>query len=141
MLAGGLVGYHLNTTISNSHASGNVTGSNDSVGGLVGVSYDEQAAMTSNPPAAAISGSTARGTVTGVDNVGGLVGWTNGTISDSAALNRSVTGVTAVGGLLGLNIDDEHRTNTIHRSIATANVVGTGQNVGGLVGQNHSPIA
>ena len=50
VLAGGLVGYHLNTTISNSHASGNVTGSNDSVGGLVGVSYDEQAADDVEPP-------------------------------------------------------------------------------------------
>ena len=127
--AGGLVGENRGTPISNSHASGDVTGSHDRVGGLVGRNFDELASTSSTPPSNAISGSTASGTVTTTGSeVGGLVGWNNGPISDSAALNPSVMGVHDVGGLVGSN------ENRIHGSIATANVIGTGSQVGGLVG-------
>ena len=123
--AGGLVGQNDTATISRSHASGNVTGSHNSVGGLVGHNIGP------------ISGSTARGTVTTTgDNVGGLVGWNNGPISDSAALNPSVTGADQVGGLVGEN----HESGAIKRSIATANVIGTGGDAGGLVGWTRGPI-
>ena len=145
--AGGLVGENRSTPISNSHASGDVTGSHDMVGGLVGHNLDELASTSSTPPRNAISGSTASGTVTTTGSeVGGLVGWNNGPISDSAALNPSVTGVNSVGGLVGTNVDDEDRENGIDRSIATANVMGTGaanstgQHVGGLVGFSYGPI-
>ena len=94
-LAGGLVGVNLQTTISNSHATGDVTASHNTVGGLVGSNYDDLAWTTTALPRNAISGSTASGTVTTTGNfVGGLVGWNNGTISDSAARNPSVMGVT-----------------------------------------------
>ena len=145
--AGGLVGENRSTPISNSHASGDVTGSHDMVGGLVGRNFDALADSSATPPSNAISGSTASGTVTTTGSeVGGLVGWNNGPISDSAALNPSVTGVNSVGGLVGTNVDDEDRENGIDRSIATANVMGTGaangtgQHVGGLVGFSYGPI-
>ena len=56
--AGGLIGENRSATISNSHASGNVTGSADRVGGRVGSNYDALATAPRN----AISGSTASGT-------------------------------------------------------------------------------
>ena len=145
--AGGLVGENLAAPIRNSHASGDVTASHNYVGGLVGRNLDELAVTSATDPRNAISGSTASGTVTTTGNfVGGLVGWNNGPISDSAALNPSVTGVNSVGGLVGTNVDDEDRHNRIDRSIATANVMGTGtangtgQHVGGLVGVSYGPI-
>ena len=110
----------------------------DEVGGLVGYNYDPQADGSN-----AISDSIAHGavTATGSLSVGGLVGWNNGPISDSAALNPSVTGVDEVGGLVGTNKDETDRgTNTIDRSISTANVMGEGANAGGLAGWNNGPI-
>ena len=136
--AGGLVGWN-NGPISDSSAlDGSVSGA-AYVGGLVGQNNDAQADGSN-----AISGSTARGTVTATGNwAGGLVGWNNGPISDSAALNPSVTGASSVGGLVGTNGNDSDTTIVglaIDRSIATADVTGTGQNVAGLAGFNNGPI-
>ena len=138
-LAGGLVGENLEGTISNSHASGNVTGSHNRVGGLVGHNFDELASTSSTPPTNAISGSTARGIVTGGSEVGGLVGWNNGPISVSAALNPSVSGANYVGGLVGRN-DNVGGTAPISGSTARGIVTG-GNEVGGLVGWNNGPIS
>ena len=144
-LAGGLVGQNLAAPIQNSHASGNVTGSQNTVGGLVGSNYDALAWSGSTTPRNTIIGSTARGTVrTTGRNVGGLVGWNNGSISDSAAFNPSVTGALLVGGLVGVNYENQaDGSNTIDRSTATASVTGTASvslNVGGLVGWNNGPV-
>ena len=144
-LAGGLVGQNLAAPIQNSHASGNVTGFQNTVGGLVGSNYDALAWSGSTTPRNTIAGSTASGTVrTSGSNVGGLVGWNNGSISDSAAFNASVTGAHQVGGLVGSNYDQQaDGSNTIDRSTATASVTGTASvslNVGGLVGWNNGPV-
>ena len=145
-LAGGLVGQNLAAPIRNSHASGNVTGFQNTVGGLVGSNYDALAWSGSTTPRNTITGSTASGTVrtTTGSNVGGLVGWNNGSISDSAAFNPSVTGAHLVGGLVGVNYENQaDGSNTIDRSTATASVTGTASvslNVGGLVGWNNGPV-
>ena len=166
-LAGGLVGRNDTATISDSHASGNVTGSHNSVGGLVGwnngpisdsdalnpsvtgVSY-VGGLVGQNDGAAgaagsnAISGSTASGTVTATGSfAGGLVGWNNGPISDSDALNPSVTGVSYVGGLVGQNdgADGAAGSNAISGSTASGTVTATGSFAGGLVGSNEGPIS
>ncbi len=142
-LAGGLVGQNLDAAvIRNSHASGNVTASQNTVGGLVGSNYDAMAWTTTDPPRNAISGSTASGTVTTTgSNVGGLVGWNNGTISDSAALNPSVSGTAYVGGLVGSNHDVQaDGSNTISGSTARGTVTITVNNAGGLVGWSNGPI-
>ena len=124
--AGGLVGQNKSGPIQNSHASGDVTGSQNYVGGLVGDNKD------------ALAESTASGTVTTTGSLaGGLVGVNSGSISDSAAFNPSVTGLHSVGGLVGLN------NNTIDRSTATASVTANAEvsfNVGGLVGLNAGPV-
>ena len=138
---GGLVGQN-NGPISSSHATGTVVVT-QSVGGLVGSNYDDDAWNGLRVGLNAIGGSTAGGAVTGTGNwVGGLVGWNNGPISDSHATGTRVSGSGQVGGLVGTN---ENQTangfNTISRSTASAAVTGTGNWVGGLVGNNNGPIS
>jgi len=71
------------------------------------------------------------GNVTGYDNAGGLVGRSEGTMSNSYATCR-VIGNYNVGGLVGKNDNFE---GTVTNSYATGNVTGA-NNVGGLVGWN-----
>jgi filamentous hemagglutinin family protein len=119
---GGLVGYSYNgSTISNSYATGDVSGG-DNIGGLVGQNTN-----------ATISNSYATGDVSGGGLVGGLVGSNSsgGTISNSYATG-DVSGGGLVGGLVGSNDGG-----TISNSYATGDVSGGGY-VGGLVGSNSS---
>ncbi|MGB6873322.1 MAG: GLUG motif-containing protein [Dehalococcoidia bacterium] len=69
-------------------------------------------------------------TVTGKDNVGGLVGWNGGTVSSSNYIG-SVKGDDSVGGLVGNN------GGTVEYSYSTGNVTSEqGSYIGGLVGIN-----
>ncbi|MDR0768012.1 MAG: InlB B-repeat-containing protein [Methanosarcinales archaeon] len=81
---GGFAGFANNTTsISNSFMAGNTIGSGNQVGGFMG-----QAGS-----GATVSNSYVTGDVSGVDLVGGLVGWNNyGIIQNSMALNEFVNG-------------------------------------------------
>jgi len=94
---GGLVGWNVDgsATISNSYATGNVSGASG-VGGLAG----------GNIQSAKIINSYATGNVSGENDVGGLVGWNvdgGATINNSFATgNVSGTG-SSVGGLAGFN--------------------------------------
>lgn len=74
--------------------------------------------------------------VTGAFWVGGLVGENSGTIKDSHVFNVSVNGDGKVGGLAGMN------AGTISNSYVDggSNVTGTGNDVGGLVGLNRGTI-
>jgi len=110
---GGLVG-QMSGSISDSHATGNVTSGMNWVGGLVG-SGDN------------ISDSWASGNVSGRFAVGGLAGVAGGEITNSHATGN-VNGVMAVGGLMGNAFEAD-----ISNSYATGNVKGVDQ-VGGLVG-------
>jgi filamentous hemagglutinin family protein len=126
---GGLVGYAgQNSSIDNSYATGNISGSGV-LGGLVGRNYG------------AISNSyaTGYGINTGViGTIGGLVGanGSSGSISNSYATGNvngaGSTGnpVNNIGGLIGQN------SGTIDGSHATGAVSGYGNFVGGLVGNN-----
>jgi len=73
--------------------------------------------------------------ITGDENVGGLVGFNEGTVGNSSSTG-SVTGSVFVGGLVGYNwysstLSDSHFTGTV-----------TGDcNVGGLVGQNLGTVS
>jgi len=118
---GGLVGSN-GGTISNSYATGNVSGTGKIgfVGGLVGDGYN-----------GTISSSYATGNVSGSSHVGGLVGQNTRTISNSYATG-SVSGSIYVGGLVG----DNDYVGTISNSYATGRVSCTGDFVGGLVGYN-----
>ena len=148
---GSLVGGGLNFQVSDSYATGSVSG--NAAGGLVGLCYQctisDSYAMSSvvagREYSQAVGGlvgelsgtiirSYATGRVSGSvhgNGIGGLVGaMSSCNISDSYATGR-VVGNGAVGGLVGLTgLDGE---GTISGSYATGKVVGKGS-VGGLVG-------
>ncbi len=112
---GGLVGASWNSsTVSNCYSTGNVSGRDQCVGGLVGVNGGN------------VSYSNSTGSVTGYHYVGGLVGANGGTLSNSYATG-SVIGTEKVGGLIGQS------TGSVSNSHSTGSVTGT-YNVGGLVG-------
>ena len=120
---GGLAGENYGR-ITNSYATGAVTGNDNEVGGLVGVNVGD------------ITNSYAAGTVTGNDNeVGGLVGFNDfgGRITNSYTTG-AVTGNGRIGGLAGVN------GGSVTNSYATGAVTGTGDNVGGLVGVNSGSV-
>jgi filamentous hemagglutinin family protein len=118
---GGLMGVNSWTgLISNSYATGNVTGSGvgNSVGGLAGHNQG------------VISNSFATGRVSGGREVGGLVGnnYTNsGRISNSYATGN-VSGTTNVGGLVGLNTSATNVSNYWDKQTSgrTTSASGTG---------------
>ena len=119
---GGLIGYS-DGTVSNSYATGAVTGRN-SVGGLIGYSIS----------GSSVSNSYATGDVTGTGNgVGGLIGGTSGlgsSVSNSYATGDVTgTGGNDVGGLIGTAY-----TSSVSNSYAMGTVRGTGNKVGGLIG-------
>ena len=142
---GGLVGRG-DIDISNSYVTGNVTGNGSSIGGLAGRcdgsisnSYAAVTVVSSSTgsistgglvgSSATISNSYATGTVTGVTDVGGLVGsFGSGTISNSYATG-TVTGNATIGGLVGYI----NGGMVISNSYTTGTVTG-GSNIGGLVG-------
>ena len=72
--------------------------------------------------------------VTGQNYVGGLVGWSNGSINRSSVAG-AVTGVRFVGGMVGQN----YVSGNISNSYATADVIGD-RYVGGLAGSNNGRI-
>ncbi|MCP5248092.1 MAG: filamentous hemagglutinin N-terminal domain-containing protein [Candidatus Accumulibacter sp.] len=121
---GGLVGNNVGGMITNSYATGGLSGG-EVVGGLVGAN------------SGTISNSYATGDVRGTGDyyVGGLVGYSQaGTITNSYATG-SLNGGARVGGLVGANIGT-----TITNSHATGDVRGTGDAVGGLVGYSEQGI-
>jgi hypothetical protein len=73
--------------------------------------------------------------ITGRNNVGGLTGANQGTIT-SCYVTGAVTGEGSfVGGLVGINWQ------TITACYAAVTLTGRGQSIGGLVGQNQGPIS
>ena len=134
---GGLVGYvdlerlsadFSTLIISHSRASGDVIGSGASVGGLVGLMFDD-----ADPVHVRVLDSYAIGPVAGVSRVGGLVGSVEGNRL-TELLNTFATGAVDggtsdyVGGLAGLTY-----YTTIRSSFSNGAVNGN-QYVGGLVG-------
>jgi filamentous hemagglutinin family protein len=94
--------------------------------------FNEMGGLVGDNRAGIIRNSYATGDVSGTSQVGGLVGKNTGIIENSYATGN-VTGTTAfIGGLAGLNY-----FGTIRSSYATGNVTGS-QSVGGLVGINQA---
>jgi hypothetical protein len=120
-LIGGLVGNN-DGTVSNSYASGTVVGITFSIGGLVG-----------NNGHGTVINCYANCSVTGNEEVGGLVGYNHDTISNSYSTGN-VAGSDKVGGLLGWN-----RDGTVSNSYSTGSVIGDVY-VGGLVGYNEDTV-
>lgn len=124
------------TTLQNCAATGEVSGNTHSIGGLVGT----------NGGYAEISNSRASGKVTAVvktvgftvNDVGGLVGYNYGVISNCSA-SGNVDGGSAgfrVGGLVG-----QAETGSISRCSATGSVSSENDQIGGLVGLAYVDIS
>ncbi|WP_404397860.1 GLUG motif-containing protein [Idiomarina loihiensis] len=120
---GGLIGYAIDSIISHSFSSADVTGSS-AVGGLVGSSgYDGSGGST-------LFEVYASGDVKGTGvSIGGLAGESNGSIKNAYATGN-VEGDSFVGGLVGRNAFA-----TIDTSYSSGSVSGE-QRVGGLVGEH-----
>ncbi len=122
---GGLVGASQNfTAISLASASGDVSGSGDTVGGLIGALFE-----------GTLSRSYATGNVSGGSLVGGLVGANgyasgDGTIDQSFATGNVTGSGYGLGGLVGSN------EGAISNAYAMGNVTSTGSSsaTGGFVG-------
>lgn len=147
---GGLVGYIGATSkISDSHNEGTVTSDYSRAGGLVGQSGDGLTITgsynTANVTAAKwdvgglvgyanknleIKYSYNIGNIKSSDNnAGGLAGRAlNGTIANSYSTGK-VSGASEVGGLLGYG-----KVMTVENSYSTGLVIGSGMNIGGLIG-------
>ena len=122
-LVGGLVGWNHGGNITNSTATGAVTG-NFAVGGLVG-HQDNDGHITNSYASVDTIGTS--------NHIGGLVGRNRGgSITDSYA-SGNTTGTSYVGGLVGHQLNDAHITN----SYATGIVRGSTDAAGGLVGRNY----
>ncbi len=128
---GGIAGY-LKAKIEHSYVTGNIVANDNSgdsrTGGLVG--YFDSTSIILN------SYSTADVTATGWA-VGGLVGYSEGTINNSY-VTGNVNGYSSVGGLVAFNYGP------ISNSYARGNVEGTKSStsyVGGLVGENYKAIS
>ncbi len=152
MFVGGLVGFNLeNSTISNCHSTGSVSGYH-SVGGLVGYNMTSPS-VTNSYSTASVSGTTnyvgglvgfshtgatvsncySTGSANGNVQIGGLVGTNTGATISNCYSTASVTGSGQKGGLVGYN-DDSSITN----SYSTGSVSGSGVTIGGLVGDYNS---
>ena len=133
---GGLVGLNFDysdgtETITDSYASGDVTGT-EGVGGLVGSNYGSICSITNSYATGAVTGigddvadigglvgynegvitnSYATGTVAGEAYIGGLVGCNDGKIANSYAAG-AVTGKTDIGGLVGSKVNNSTVTNS-----------------------------
>jgi hypothetical protein len=148
---GGLAGFIASATngIKNSYATGSVKSTLEYAGGLVGEGYIP------------IDGSYAKGSVSGVNNVGGLIGFHSSysnPITNSYALGNVkgneyvggligqgyehlsncythgiVEGGTYVGGLVGF-----HSGSTVDHCYTTGSVKGTVTNIGGIAGETYS---
>lgn len=116
----------IGTTIENIQVTGDVVGTSNNVGGLVG----------STGSGVIITESSAVGDVTGIGNyVGGLVGSSGGDISDSHSSGSVIaTSGTYVGGLVGGSSGDI--TNSYSASTVTGVTI-----IGGLVGEISGDIS
>jgi len=153
--AGGLIGYDLGS-VSTSGATGNVGGVYN-VGGLIGragagsvltsdtasgtatATYDYAGGLV-GANLGTISGSSATGQVSGRNFDGGLAGYNDGTITNitAGATPQIVGGAVWVGGLVGYNAGAIGASGSSVASNAT--VTATGDDAGGLVGENTGSI-
>jgi PGF-CTERM protein len=143
---GGLTGVNINGTVTESYATGTVSGDasgNEDVGALVGknsgtvtdsyatgsVNGDRDAGgLVGENNDGTVGRSYATGSVSGDNDVGGLVGGNDAVVKNSYATG-SVNGEDLVGGLVGRS------AGTVEKSYATGDVSGNDR-VGGLVGAN-----
>ena len=103
----------------------------DNVGGLVGWFY-----RWTVGPATLMERCSASGTVTGGDEVGGLIGGSEDAVIDSCFATGNVSGESRVGGLIGVFNREGSGEASLSDSYATGDVTSTGTEgeFGGLIG-------
>lgn len=126
---GGLVGLNQfgSASISDSHTSGGVNGSSNSVGGLVGYNTE-----------GVIENSYASGAINATNKVGGLVGYNkNGLITQTFATGTVMGNYGSIGGLVGYNesgqITESYSSGNVERTNGSSNDTSGG----GLIGTNY----
>jgi len=123
---GGLIGTINTVTITQSYSTGavdSITGSSGYIGGLVGRSGDSIIRDCY---------STSAVTATGVDDIGGLIGYAWGTLEvEDCYATGAVSGDDEVGGFFGYLVEGP---TTVHQCYATGTVTATGSYVGGFGG-------
>ena len=124
---GAIVGWMTNGTISGcSVQNGTVSGGNE-VGGLVGMCWD-----------GIISGCSAGINVTGIDEVGGILGETGITVTmTNCRASCNVAGQQECGGMIGKIGAD---TGSLIKSSSSGSVTATVELAGGLVGSNSGTV-
>jgi hypothetical protein len=158
---GGLIGHSVGTTVTSSSATGIVIATGSDVGGLIGRneknSTSEAVVIKSIATGdvtgiinvggligknieSAVSESVSTGTqISGTANVGGLIGWTNGNISNTHATGNVYAAANTAGGLVG-QAEPITPIGVIANSYATGNVEAVTYEAGGLVGFSYFTI-
>jgi len=119
-VVGVITGVNGATTVKNSYAYANIISNGDRVGALVGDSW-----------AGTILNSVTGGSVSGVNSVGGAVGWINGGTTLSHLISSST--VTGTGDGIGGVVGAASAGNSVTYSSATGNISGR-YSVGGFIG-------
>ncbi len=119
---GGLVGFAYEGTVKNCSVTGQVKGTANRVGLLLGQNDG------------IVVDCKTSGTTEGVDHVGGLVGLNYGSIINSSS-DGHVKGTNQSGGLVGLV-----QKGRISNCDSKCTVEGVQENIGGLIGQNNGTI-
>jgi hypothetical protein len=143
---GAIVGYQVNSTVSNCYSTGDLSG-NQYIGGLIG--YQRNSTISNCYSAVTVYGNQfvagfigyqylsiinncfSTGSVDGNDQVGGLVGYQRGSSIDLCYSSANVEGNQYVGGLVGY-----HSYSSINNSYKTG-AVGGNNIIGGLVGHQY----
>ena len=121
---GGLVGENEDKIVE-CHSTGIIEGSDNQIGGLVGI----------NGIHSFIKESYSTGSVSGYEEVGGFIGWHEGGIVNCYS-SASVNGSIEVGGFVGLN----HYFGMIDSSYSFSNNITGYKKIGGFVGCNYGDI-
>ena len=135
---GGVVGENSgsNGVVENCHNAGKVSGSN-TVGGVVG-NNSFSATVTNCYNTGNVSGPDSVNGSADSSNVGGVVGQNNGSSTVENSYNTgAVSGGEYVGGVVGYNLSGGSVTNSYNTGAVSGLDSGTGNRVGGVVGDNN----
>jgi len=136
MFVGGLAGTADSSSITNSHATGNITGIDytyydAATGTYKTIKSARLGGLVGRATRVAISGSYATGSVTGGSAVGGLVGELDfGSIANSYASGKVTGASDSVGGLVGEAVTDSNEPTTITNSYYNKDSTGQNKAVG-----------
>ena len=136
---GGLVGYTIGSIVGN-NVSADVLVAGDYAGGLIGYAClsitgsrrcpsSEEVIAADSLQTFRLTDNSASGAVGGVNYIGGLVGYSDNTITDSTTNDMEVSGNTHVGGLIGF-----YASERLADCSATEIGIDGSDNVGGLIG-------